>query len=114
MKLSPVPADHWALIAIAKLLPYCEKASCPVSREELLAYANQVCNAIVHDQLRNPSAPLDGAFDAIGVTPSTATRMEGLLAAVEFLPKSEFRAKVDAAAGRGIAFLLRAQIKSGP
>jgi hypothetical protein len=113
-KLSPVPADHWAVIAIAKLLPYCDKTSCPVSREELLLYANQVCNAIVRDQLRNPSAPLDGAFDAIGVTSSVATRMEGLLAALEFLPENEFRAKVEAATGRGITFLLRAQIKSGP
>jgi hypothetical protein len=40
--------------------------------------------------------------------------MEGLLATLEFLPKTEFRAKVEAAARRGVAFLLRAQIKSGP
>jgi len=113
-KLSPVPPDHWALIAMAKLLPYCDKISCPVSREELLEYANQVCNSIVHDQLRNPIAPMDGAFDATGRTAAVATRMEGLLAALEFLPKNEFRTKVEATAGRGIAFLLRAQIKSGP
>jgi hypothetical protein len=113
-KLSPVPPDHWALIAMAKLLPYCDKTSCPISREELLEYANQVCNSIVHDQLRNPIAPMDGAFDATGRTAAVATRMEGLLAALEFLPESEYRAKVEAAAGRGIAFLLRAQIKSGP
>jgi hypothetical protein len=113
-KLSPVPADHWALIAIAKLLPYCDKVSCPVSREELLQYARQVCDSIVHDQLRNPVAPMDGAFDATGRTAPVATRMEGLLAALEFLPKDELRAKVEAAAGRGIAFLMRAQIKSGP
>lgn len=113
-KLSPVPPDHWAMIAMAKLLPYCDKTSCPVSRGELLQYANQVCNAIVHDQLRNPSSPLDGAFDGTGRTASVATRMEGLLAALEFLPKDEFCTKVEAAAGRGIALLLRPQIKSGP
>ncbi len=113
-KLSPVPPDHWALIAIAKLLPYCDKTFCPISREELLEYATQVCDSIVHDQLRNPVAPMDGAFEATGRTASVATRMEGLLAALEFLPKDEFREKVEAAAGRGIALLLRAQIKSGP
>jgi hypothetical protein len=113
-KLSPVPPDHWALIAMAKLLPYCDKTSCPVSREELLQYANRVCNSIVHDQLRNPIAPMDGAFDATGRTAPVATRMEGVLAAVEFLPKNEFRATLVSAAGRGIAFLLRAQIKTGP
>jgi hypothetical protein len=113
-KLSPVPPDHWVLIAMARLLPYCDKASCPVSRDELLEYARQVCNSIVHDQLRNPVAPMDGAFDVTGRTGSVATRMEGLLAALEFLPIDEFRARVEAATGRGIAFLLRAQIKSGP
>ncbi|MGO9403389.1 MAG: hypothetical protein ACLPVW_07950 [Terriglobales bacterium] len=113
-KLSPVPPDHWALIAMAKLLPYCDKISCPVSREELLEYAIKVCDSIVHDQLRNPVAPMDGAFDATGRTGSVATRTEGLLAALEFLPKDEFRAKVEATAGRGISFLLRAQIKTGP
>jgi hypothetical protein len=113
-KISPVPPDHWALIAMAKVLPYCDKISCPVSREELLEYANQICNSIVHDQLRNPVATMDGAFDATGRTAAVATRMEGLLAALEFMPKDEFHEKVDAAAGRGIAFLLRAQIKSGP
>jgi hypothetical protein len=113
-KLFPVPPDHWALIAMAKLLPYCDKISCPVSRDELLEYSNQVCNSIVHDQLRNPIAPMDGAFDATGRTAAVATRMEGLLAALEILPENEFRARVEAAARRGIAFLLRAQIKSGP
>lgn len=113
-KLSPVPPDHWALIAMAKMVIFCDKISCPVSREELLQYANQVCASIVHDQLRNPVAPMDGAFDATGRTAPVATRMEGLLAALEFLPKNEFRAKVEAATGRGIAFLVRVQIKSGP
>jgi len=113
-KLSPVPPDHWALIAMAKFLPYCDRTSCSVSHEELLEYANQVCDSIVHDQLRNPVASMDGAFDSTGRTASVATRMEALLAALEFLPKDEFRAKVEAAAGRGIAFLLRTQIKSGP
>lgn len=113
-KLSPVPPDHWALIAMAKLPPYCDNKSCPVSREKLLQYASQVCDSIVHDQLRNPIAPMDGAFDATGRTAAVATRMEGLLAALEFLPKNEFRAKVVAATARGIAFLLRTQIKVGP
>jgi hypothetical protein len=113
-KLSPVPPDHWALIAMAKLLPYCDKTSCLVSHEDLLQYANQVCAAIMHDQLRNPIAPMDGAFDATGRTAAVATRMEGLLAALELLPKDEFRGKVETAAERGIAFLIRAQIKSGP
>jgi hypothetical protein len=34
--------------------------------------------------------------------------------ALEFLPKDELRTKIEATAGRGIAFLLRMQIDSGP
>jgi hypothetical protein len=110
--LSPVPADHWALLAIAKLLPYC-KIGCSVSREELLQYANQVCNAIVHEQMRNPASPYDGDFDPYGQTAPAAANLEGLLAALEFLPNGELRRRVEAAAGRSVAFLLRAQIRSG-
>jgi eukaryotic-like serine/threonine-protein kinase len=42
-----------------------------------------------------------------------ATRLEGLLAALEFLPRGELRNNVEASTIRGIAFLLRAQITSG-
>jgi len=55
-----------------------------------------------------------GAFDPDGRTAPAATRLEGLLAALEFLPKDEEHTKIEAAAGRGIAFLLRMQIGSGP
>ncbi len=112
--LSIAPADHWALIATAKLLPYCEQAGCSASREELVRHAVQVCESILRDQFKG-SAPvgLDGAFDPTGRTAPVAARLEGLLAALEFLPKDELRARVEAATGRGIAFLLRAQIVYG-
>ena len=58
----------------------------------------------------------NGSFDEAGRTAPTATRMEGLLAALEFLPNDATgrRARIEAAVDRGIAFLLRAQITSGP
>jgi hypothetical protein len=113
--LSTVPADHWALIATAKLLPYCDQGGCGASREELVQHAMQLCKSILRDQFKGSAAVgLDGAFDAIGRTAPTATRLEGLLAALEFLPKSELRDKIEGATGRGIAFLLRAQVVSGP
>jgi hypothetical protein len=115
--LSTVPADHWALIATAKLLPYCEKITCPVSREELLRHTVQVCNSILREQITNPRNPiLDGAFDPAGRTAPAATRLEGLLAALEFLPEDQaaLRKRIQTACVRGIAFLLRAQIRSGP
>ncbi len=113
---STVPADHWALIATAKLLPYCDQSSCPgASREELMQHAIQICNSILREQFRGSAAiGLDGAFDPAGGTAPAATHLEGLLAALEFLPKGELRTKIEAVAVRGIAFLLRMQIGSGP
>jgi hypothetical protein len=113
--LSTVPADHWALMATAKLLPYCEQGGCSASQEELVRHAVQVCESILRDQFRSSAAlGLDGAFDPDGRTAPAATRLEGLLAALEFLPKGELRDRIGAATGRGIAFLLRAQMMSGP
>jgi hypothetical protein len=115
--ISTVPPDHWALIATAKLLPYCEKAACPTSRRQLIQHAIQICNSILREQITSPfRSRLDGAFDTDGRTAPAATRLEGLLAALEFLPKeyNELREKIETATAKGIAFLLRAQIKSGP
>ena len=113
-KLTVVPADHWALIATAKLLPYCEHVGCPVSREDLLHHASQICVSILRDQISNPAIPsVDGAFDTEGRTTPTATRMEGLLAALEFLPLGQQRTEVKTSVDRGIAFLLRSQVVSG-
>jgi Domain of Unknown Function with PDB structure (DUF3857)/Transglutaminase-like superfamily len=112
--LATVPADHWALIATAKLLPYCEDRGCGVSQEELVRHAVQVCESILRDQFKGSAAvALDGAFDSTGGTAAAATRLEGLLAALEFVPKGELRDRIEAASGRGIAFLLRAQVVSG-
>lgn len=111
-----VPPDHWALIATARLLPYCDPVLCPGSfRAELTEHAVQVCNSILHEQFRGSAAVgIDGAFDPNGWTAPTATRLEGLLAALEFLPKDELRTKIEAVINRAIAFLLRMQIASGP
>jgi hypothetical protein len=112
-----VPPDHWALIATAKFLPYYEQSACRASRAELVQYAIRICDRFTREQITNaPDPRLNGSFDPTGKTTPTAIRMEGLLAALEFLPKSEVerRARIEAAVQRGIAFLLGAQITSGP
>jgi len=105
-----VPLDHWALIAMARLLPSCGGSDCSMSRAQLIGYAGHVSDALLRGQLEN------GSFDEAGRTAPTATRMEGLLAALEFLPDDATgrRARIQAAVDRGIAFLLRAQITNGP
>jgi hypothetical protein len=112
--LSIVPPDHWALIATAKLLPYCEDRGCGLPRAELIRHAGQLCESILRDQFKSSVAMgLDGAFDSAGRTAPAASRLEGLLAAVQFLPQGDLHDKVNSAIPRGISFLVRAQVVSG-
>jgi hypothetical protein len=112
--LDKIPPDHWALIATAKLLPICVKTPCGVSEAILLHHAEQVCNALMTNQVRTRDGlSANGAFDPTGRTTSTATRMEGLLAALQFSPNGSFRMSIESVVRNGIDFLLRAQISSG-
>ena len=116
-KATELPPDHWALIATAKFLPYYDRSSCPATRAELVAHATRICDSFLREQITNAAdARLIGGFDAGGRTTPTATRLEGMLAALEFLPNDSrgFRTRIETAVGQGIAFLLRAQITSGP
>ena len=118
-----VPPDHWALIATAKFLTYFneisvrDRVSCCASRAELVAHAIRICRSFLQVQITNsPDARLNGGFDPRGGTTQTATRLEGLLATLEFLPAEDaaLRAQIEAAVQSGITFLLRAQIATGP
>ena len=113
--LSNVPADHWALIATAELLPYIDKVGSLTSKRELITHAVQICNSILREQFHGgaPSG-LDGAFDPNGRIAPAATRLEGLLSALAFLPEGELRDRTLTSVARGISFLLRAQLISGP
>jgi hypothetical protein len=112
--LTSVPADHWALIATAELLPYSDGISFIVSREQLIRHGIQICTSILREQITSSTATnIDGAFDPGGRTTPAATRLEGLLAAVGFIPKGGLTNEVEACIGRGIAFLLRSQITAG-
>ncbi len=112
-----IPDDHWALIATAKLLPHYDRAASPSSRDELIRHARDICRAMLAEQVTAAHDPrLVGGFTPDGRTTPTATRLEGLLAALEFLPREDtaLRTQIETAAKLGVAFLLRAQIVSGP
>jgi len=112
-----VEADHWALLATAKLLEAAEGRSAAVDREAALRHAAQVCEAILEAKPRyTPSRRTAGCLTADGRTCPTATRLEGLLAALTFLPpeKAALRARIEEAVHEGIAFLVRAQVQDGP
>ncbi len=110
-----IPADHWALLATAKMFSIENKAELPVSRELLINHAAQISDSILQSQVESHKRPAyDGGFSKDGRTTPTATRLEGLLSTHSFFPSNdEVRNRIVAAVPRGIAFLLRAQVSEG-
>ena len=111
-----VPADHWALLATAKLLPLYDRSRQPVSKAAILKHAVQICETILSTKPHNPQDSLQyGGFSDDGRTTPTAIRLEGLLAALTFLPDEHIKLKKQIInnAEAGIGFLLRSQIISG-
>lgn len=110
-----VPADHWALLATDKALSITSLGGLSVPRNLLINHAVQISEAILQDQIENHEKPeYNGGFSNDGRTTPTATRLEGLQAALNFLPADhEIRKRIDAAVSRGISFLLRAQVNEG-
>lgn len=110
-----IPADHWALLATEKMMSLDNNVELPVSRDFLINHAIQISDAILQDQIEDPErSEYDGGFSDDGRTIPTATRLEGLQAALNYLPPDhEIRKRIDTAVPRGLSFLLRAQISEG-
>lgn len=110
-----IPADHWALLATARLLSLVGEKELPVSRELLINHAVQVCEAMLAERVCNPGHPnFIGGFSEQGKVTPTATRLEGLQAALMFLPdRQKIHRRVQSVITPGIEFLLRAQVKKG-
>lgn len=110
-----IPADHWALLATQKLfsLENIEKLAIP--RDLLINHGIQICEIIIKEQIEgHKQSKYNGGFAKDGRTTPASTRLEGLLAALSFLPKDQDIVKrIDTAVYRGISFLLQAQINEG-
>jgi hypothetical protein len=119
-----VPPDHWALLATRALWDHREAFSeLGLVEADLLRHTGQICRRMVAEQVREPAHPYrHGAFDRAGRTCPAATRLEGLQAALEVLPappaasaeEAALRTAVASAVERGMAFLLRSQVREGP
>lgn len=111
-----VEADHWALLATEQLLATDAFDTTGVSRELLIQHGVQVADTILKSQITSPvkNTILYGGFTSDGrVTPS-ATRLEGLLAAYNFIPKThDVSQRLAKAIPLGILFLVRAQVVEG-
>ena len=113
---SKVPADHWALLATAKLLPLYDRCQQPLPKVEIVNHAVQICESILKTATHYPETMQShGCLTDDGRTTATATRLEGLLAALDIIPddKKLLRKQILISSHEGIAFLLRAQVKSG-
>ena len=107
-----LPADHWALIATEKLLPLYHLCDAPVSREQLIQHAMKVSESILRSQIKAGDPAYVGSFSKTGDTAPTATRLEGLLAALAYLPDDALD-RVTNAINAGMKFLLNAQVQDG-
>jgi hypothetical protein len=111
-----VEADHWALLATAKLLPLCDHIPQSLSKPTIERHAAQICKSILNGKPDNYDiAQSYGSFTEDGRTTPTAIRLEGLLAALGFLSTDyiNLRKQMIAAIDQGMQFLLRSQIQSG-
>ena len=112
----PVKVDHWALLATAKLLPLYDRCRKPLPEQALERHAVQVCESILRGKPEVYDNPIRyGGFTGDGRTTPTATRLEGMFAALSFLPAdySNLRQQMVVAIDESIQFLLRSQIRSG-
>ncbi len=113
------PADHWALLATARMLPLLTMPECPVqTRENILMHARQICEVILAQQNLSHDRPhIFGSFLSDGRTCPTSIRLEGLLAARAVILRQERESdiipRIDRALHAGIAFLSRAQVRDG-
>jgi hypothetical protein len=113
-----VPPDHWALLATARLLELRPAGLEAAARQAIVGHAAQVCREMIRCQRRQDAHPqLVGCFEADGRTTPTATRLEGLLAALPVLSgDARFEPLADEisqACHQGVRFLLRSQIRTG-
>lgn len=123
------PPDHWALLASTALwrlrgqwLPGGPGAVPPavaagLTEGALCGHAAMICEGMLQEQWRMPCFPgEDGCFRVGGLTCPTATRVEGMLAARDFLPLPAYgglRARILDSCTAAVAFLLKAQYPDG-
>jgi hypothetical protein len=129
-RASSPPADHWALMATARLmrqppgmlqaaapdaLPWqADRPDMPGLSVLLVRHAEQIVDTMLGEQAALAGRPCqEGGFNPEGRVAPTATRLEGLLAALEFLPQSSRREAAARAVALGLRFLDRAQISAG-
>ena len=110
------PMDHWMLLATSRIWPVYDKTSQPVSRQHLVRYSVDLCERLmVPSSRRLDDERLKGCITGNGLTCPTASRVEGLVAALDYLPEDRvaFRARVRRVAEDALVFLMNSQVAEG-
>lgn len=109
--------DHWFLLATEQWFRLRDEQVPEQTTDEILYHVRRVCSDMVADQQGQLEAGLiSGCFTPDGRTCPTATRLEGLLATLGYLPAidHELTESIRPAVQHGLQFLLRAQVAEGP
>ncbi len=105
-----LPPDHWTLLATHRLLRLPQAWDKKREYQILEDHATDLCRSIVGT--RKPDTGWVG-FTGDGRTCPSATRLEGLIAALPLLKDLLLKARTQHAVEEGIEFLLRTQLRSG-
>lgn len=111
----PVEADHWAMLATCE---FCAGSQLRASEHwVLMRHIVQICESMLHEQRScGGDQPGRGWFTPDRRTTPTATRLEGLLATSQCLPRPprDLQRRIATAIDAGVNFLLDAQVEDGP
>jgi hypothetical protein len=105
-----LPPDHWTLLATHRLLRLPRAWEKKRKYQVLEKHAAELCQSIIGT--RRPNTAWVG-FTGDGRTCPSATRLEGLIAALPLLKDPLLKARTQHAVEEGIEFMLRTQLRIG-
>jgi len=108
-----MPADHWSLIASAKILGY-DGVDNEI-KQRILSHAEKVVRSILSLQIKQSRyESLIGGFSLKGEITPTSTKVEGLNAIYPFISDREMMRQTKSCMDLAIDFILRTQIREAP
>ena len=108
-----MPADHWSLIASAKILGY-DGVDNEI-KQRILSHAEKVVRSILSQQIKESRyESLIGGFSLKGEITPTSTKVEGLTAIYPFLSDRELMRQTKSCLELAIDFIVRTQIREAP
>ena len=113
LSIEDMPADHWSLIASAKILGY--DGVDGETKQRILSHAEKVVRTMISLQIKQSRyESLVGGFSLKGAVTPTSTKVEGLSAIYPFLSDEELVRQTKSCMDLAVDFILRTQIREAP